>query len=67
MSRPPLRHGRRRAPPQGASYHIAHINVPDEASTTYFGYLAGPAIDNQYCDFRAYIDTTNRNMRGLYR
>ena len=45
-----------------ATYHIAHINVPDDASTSYFGYLAGPAIDNQYCDFRAYIDTTNRNM-----
>ncbi len=47
---------------QKVTTHVAHINVPVTATTSYFGYLAGPAIDNQYCDYRAYVDSSNRNM-----
>lgn len=41
--------------------HIGHIKVPDTAASKYFGYLEGPSIDNQYCNYRTYVDTANRN------
>ncbi len=46
---------------QNSSVHISHINVPKTAYKNYFGYLAGPALENRYCAYRTYVDSLNRN------
>lgn len=46
---------------ENSPVHYARFNVPANATHHYFGFLEGPAWENNYCAFRVYIDSDNRN------
>jgi hypothetical protein len=45
----------------GSPVHHARYTVPANAVHHYFGFLEGPAWENNYCAYRVYVDSANRN------
>ena len=46
---------------EGSPVHYARYKVPNDAAHHYFGFLEGPAWENNYCAYRVYVDKDNRN------
>jgi hypothetical protein len=45
----------------GSPVHYSRYKVPANAVHHYFGFLEGPAWENNYCAYRTYVDSANRN------
>jgi hypothetical protein len=46
---------------QNSPVHYSHFNVPEDAVHHFFGFLEGPAWENNYCAYRVYVDSADRN------
>jgi hypothetical protein len=44
---------------------LSHCKVPSNAEHHYFGYLEGPAWENNYSAFRVYVDSADRNALDI--